>query len=299
MPPHSSPDSIGIILVFAILLGSIFLLWRAWRGAAKAKKDAIAAHEAAARDIERVIQEKTIIETDLRRTIQRNAELQETLNRALNINRRFCHDIPKRVNAICRALRADEASDEVRDLKLAIEKVKLHLTLSGQSEGDEAIALFDKNAMDAGGDSALRYLRYLARILDEEQRAVFDFQGDERLGMAHKLVLWDVMLSNILSNAIWHLRQGGRIRIAVEQQSNGLGRIDITNEGSHIPKKLLHRVFDVGVTNKPGGRGLGLHIAQEAAEEMRAKIQLPSNVGGFLRKRRVRFSIVDLPMVKV
>jgi signal transduction histidine kinase len=123
--------------------------------------------------------------------------------------------------------------------------------------------------------------------------------GSAAIGIMHKRVFWDLLLTNLLSNAVYHAGNSGRVEVQVTKEEDGSGRVDISNEGLHIPKGEIARVFNPGYSTKEGGRGLGLYVAQEIAHGLGGKILPPMNEQAWFPfgRKRVTFSIVDLPIV--
>ncbi len=72
------------------------------------------------------------------------------------------------------------------------------------------------------------------------------------------------VLDNLLSNAIRHTPEGGRVTAAVEAQGKTL-RFQVADTGEGIPEELRDHVFDrywQGEQSDHGGAGLGLPIAK-------------------------------------
>ena len=90
--------------------------------------------------------------------------------------------------------------------------------------------------------------------------------------------------SNILDNAIYYNRPGGRIRIAGREKS-GAFAIEITDTGIGIPQDKLSRIFErfyrveKSRTRQSGGTGLGLAIARHAMESQGGSISVVSSIG--------------------
>lgn len=107
------------------------------------------------------------------------------------------------------------------------------------------------------------------------------FEVDEVYNDRSRLTL---ILNNLLSNAIRFQKRGFEenpfIRISARRQ-NGSVMISIADNGEGIKEHLQARVFDMffrGTVNSRGS-GLGLYIAQEAAERISSKITLQSEYG--------------------
>jgi signal transduction histidine kinase len=78
------------------------------------------------------------------------------------------------------------------------------------------------------------------------------------------------VFSNIVSNAVRHVNEGGRIRVeAARERGKGEVVVGIENTGSSVPAEDLERIFerfyrsDPARTRDAGGSGLGLSISRE------------------------------------
>ena len=119
------------------------------------------------------------------------------------------------------------------------------------------------------------------------------------------------VFSNIISNAIEAMPQGGRLRIAVRRcqrvdrgdkgrfnnrrqkgERKGYLEIEIADTGVGIPAPLLERIFEPFFTTKAKGTGLGLTIARRIITEHGGRISVHSQEG-----RGTTFSI-ELPAAR-
>jgi signal transduction histidine kinase len=75
----------------------------------------------------------------------------------------------------------------------------------------------------------------------------------------------DVVLSNLLANAVRHARTGGRVTVRI-RSAGGQAEIEVQDDGEGIPPQFLERIFE-RYFQVPGGRrggiGLGLYISRE------------------------------------
>ena len=91
-------------------------------------------------------------------------------------------------------------------------------------------------------------------------------------------------LSNLIDNAIYYNKPGGRITIAAEVQGKTL-KLAVTDTGQGIPYEELPRIFerfyrvDKARTRDSGGTGLGLSIVKHAIESQGGSIGVTSRVG--------------------
>jgi signal transduction histidine kinase len=95
----------------------------------------------------------------------------------------------------------------------------------------------------------------------------------------------EMVVSNLLKNAIKYSPSGGRIMIEVIDTDNGQVVVNIIDEGIGIPEEHQEKVFDrfyrvdTGDDRKIYGHGLGLHISQRLIEMQGGEIWLRSKVG--------------------
>lgn len=100
------------------------------------------------------------------------------------------------------------------------------------------------------------------------------------------------VFSNIMSNAVEAMPQGGRLRIAVRRcqndemersnnhgQSKGYLEVEIADTGVGISAHLLEKIFEPFFTTKTKGTGLGLTIASRIITEHGGKISVRSQEG--------------------
>ncbi len=97
-------------------------------------------------------------------------------------------------------------------------------------------------------------------------------------------------LLNVLVNAIQHSPANGRVEIDAHNEG---GRIllDIRDRGPGIPAPERRRIFDMFVTTRPGGTGLGLFLARTAIRKCGGEIAaLPREGGGTVIRITLRLA---------
>lgn len=91
----------------------------------------------------------------------------------------------------------------------------------------------------------------------------------------------DVVLVNLLGNAVRHTPPGGRVDVRVLPTSDGV-RFEVQDPGEGIPSQYLERVFERFFQvpgARRGGVGLGLHISREVVRAHGGEMGATSEVG--------------------
>jgi signal transduction histidine kinase len=86
------------------------------------------------------------------------------------------------------------------------------------------------------------------------------------------------VLDNLMTNAIRHAPQRGRVILAAERRA-GLLTLTVADTGAGIPPGMADRLFEPFVTGRPDGTGLGLAIARELADAHGGRLVLRSTGG--------------------
>jgi len=106
---------------------------------------------------------------------------------------------------------------------------------------------------------------------------------DEALVLGHRHRLEQALL-NLLVNAVKFNREGGEVRVDVEQK-DGHVHIAVSDTGVGIPSQDLPRIFerfyrvDKARSRQVGGTGLGLSIVRHVVERMSGKVTVVSQLG--------------------
>jgi signal transduction histidine kinase len=90
-----------------------------------------------------------------------------------------------------------------------------------------------------------------------------------------------LVLSNLIGNAIHHSPRGGAIELGAREQDSSV-RFRVSDRGPGIAKEEQTRVFERfyrGVTARPGGAGLGLAIARDVVQAHGGAIGVESEPG--------------------
>jgi signal transduction histidine kinase len=91
---------------------------------------------------------------------------------------------------------------------------------------------------------------------------------------------------NLLLNAIEATERGGRIRLEVAPERDGLC-IEVADTGRGIEPEVAQRMWNLYFSTKPGGTGIGLPMTRKIVEEHGGRIEADSAPG-----RGARFRIL-------
>jgi signal transduction histidine kinase len=99
------------------------------------------------------------------------------------------------------------------------------------------------------------------------------------------------VVQEIVTNAIEALPAGGSIAITGSAAGDGIprARLEIADDGPGVPRDIRERVFQLFMTTKPTGTGVGLAVARKIVERHGGTIALVDNV-----PRGTRF-VIELP----
>lgn len=83
-------------------------------------------------------------------------------------------------------------------------------------------------------------------------------------------------LVNVITNAEHFSGKGGRVMLKVFRSGNN-AVVDIADSGPGIPRDERRRIFEMFVTSRPSGTGLGLFLAKAAIERSGGSIRVVDN----------------------
>src|SRR5437016_1632694 len=90
-------------------------------------------------------------------------------------------------------------------------------------------------------------------------------------------------LTEIVSNALDAMPDGGRLEIATRPEGGHVGGtgvvVEITDSGCGIPPEILPNLCEPFFTTRSEGTGLGLAIAKRYVEEAGGRLEITSVVG--------------------
>jgi signal transduction histidine kinase len=115
-----------------------------------------------------------------------------------------------------------------------------------------------------------------SRLRNERITIEFDLARGPLVARADRGMISEA-LSNIMTNAVEAMPQGGKLALTTERRGKVV-EIKIADQGQGIPQSTLDRIFDLYYTTKSGGTGLGLPFALRAVELNGGKIALDSQL---------------------
>ncbi len=119
----------------------------------------------------------------------------------------------------------------------------------------------------------------LVRVLAEEKRQTICCESDGRAVVRGDPAMVRQALLNLLDNAIRYTPMGGRIRIAVYDDTDGNRIVEVEDNGPGIDPGHRDRIFErfyrapTGYGSRTSGTGLGLAIARGAVEAAGGRLE--------------------------
>ena len=160
---------------------------------------------------------------------------------------------------------AEEASSEVEEVH--------NLIQSRSVRTDKvAVGVLLKKAVANIRRRAPRERSGVALSLELDEPALY-VQGDE--------VLVRKALERLIINGVQAIEGEGSVRIQWRAERSGRNaRIDVSDTGRGISPELLpDRLFELGISARPGGLGIGLWFCRRIIEEHKGTIQVKSKLG--------------------
>ncbi len=123
-------------------------------------------------------------------------------------------------------------------------------------------------------------LEHLAR----EKNVTLENKVSERFYVYVDEKKFDILLKNLIENAIKYNKHGGKVTVSSEID-NGKVIIKVSDTGIGIPKEAQPLIFerfyrvDKSRSRNVGGTGLGLSIVKHIAEAHNGKVEVQSEVG--------------------
>ncbi len=143
---------------------------------------------------------------------------------------------------------------------MSADTAETHRSVDLAALAAEAVVLVDSTAEERG------------IVIDIEQRDRLAARGEERAVTQ--------ILVNLLSNAVRHSPERGRVRLSFTQTPTNAS-VSVSDEGAGIAAADQQRIFErfERAHPKEGGTGLGLAIARRLARSMGGDVTLDSPPG--------------------
>lgn len=149
------------------------------------------------------------------------------------------------------------------------------------ARAENAPASLERRQLDARQE--IEAVRAFYEAVSEEKGITVTCQG--KGGIMADPILLRRALSNLISNALRHTPQGGKITISIAQAAEGGTQISVTDTGSGISASQVPRIFerfyrvDGARRREEGGTGLGLSIVKSIMSLHGGKVEVESRVG--------------------
>jgi len=131
-----------------------------------------------------------------------------------------------------------------------------------------------RRKVDVTGASILSYVREL--FSDRLKRAEIELIASEEFSTWSIPSFRSTLIAavvNIVDNAIYWIGSDRHSESWIKLDTFGDG-IVIRNGGPGIPRRAARTIFEFGMSNKPGGRGMGLAVSREALSSIGLKLEL-------------------------
>jgi signal transduction histidine kinase len=86
------------------------------------------------------------------------------------------------------------------------------------------------------------------------------------------------VFSNLFSNALFEMQQGGTLSVSLEHDDQGLLAM-VSDTGGGIPEEDLNKIFDPFFTTKARGTGFGLSVVLRIVKTYAGRISVDSQLG--------------------
>jgi len=181
--------------------------------------------------------------------------------------------------AACRQERLAQLAERVRSTMDRMNKVFQEFLYVAKPDSDKSENVDLRSCIDD-------CLRMLAPRLEHAEMTV-DLSAPKEPVVVHAYAAsLRRALVNVITNAEQFSREGQSIEITVSE-SGGKAVLDVCDRGPGIPKTMRKRVFDMFISSRPEGTGLGLFLARTAIERSNGTITAGDRPGGGTRIRIV------------
>jgi len=181
------------------------------------------------------------------------------------------HEVEKIILEVLKVLKSENASERALGLIKHLEKL-----IDGYSSIIRKSTRTNEDLKDVLNQSLTNTEFRLAAHHIDVVRAFQDYKGNSKTKIARSLLIGSIM--NIVDNSIYWLEKSGnekkKIYINISEEEEGYLNILIADNGTGflLPTEEITEPF---VSAKPGGMGLGLHIAHEIMIAQGGKLTFP------------------------
>lgn len=129
-------------------------------------------------------------------------------------------------------------------------------------------------------------VRQLAPKADKKSISI-EFESAPEKSIATEPVSLEILLRNLIDNAIHYTPNGGHVTLNIQERETG-AVLSITDSGPGIKPELYQRVFERyfrKAGQRQSGSGLGLAIARRCADLLQAEMELETPTSGGLTVR--------------
>lgn len=169
-------------------------------------------------------------------------------------------------------------SDAKKDLKESIDIIDENLSYIGKIVADlqdyakPPKPIFERIAVE-------RIIRDVLSSMDipENVQVTYSLE-DNSLTLKADSIYMKRILTNLISNSMQAMTDGGKIFIKVERKHDkAILRVKDTGHG--IPLEIRDKIFTPLVTTKPKGQGFGLAVVKKLTEALNGRVTFESEVG--------------------
>lgn len=106
-----------------------------------------------------------------------------------------------------------------------------------------------------------------------------DYQADEGMTLLLQVQTWELLLTNLLTNAIKHGQEKNQIIVTIKENSQNV-ILAVSDNNPAISETQQQKIFTRFTTHATDGHGIGLAIVEELANNHHATIEILANEQG-------------------
>lgn len=181
------------------------------------------------------------------------------------------HEVEKIILEVAKVLKAEQASERAMGLIKHLSSL-----IDGYSEIIRRSTQSNEDLIEVINQALFNTEFRLASHKIEVIKAYVNYKGASKTKIARSLLIGSLM--NVIDNSIYWLEKSGRpnkkIYVGISEEEEGFLNIIVADNGTGflLPTEEVTEPF---VSAKPGGMGLGLHIANEIMSAQKGKLTFP------------------------